>query len=267
MKSHSQNLNEHGSKFWAGRAWFDFVKPQERAHVEWHFGKHASGFAAYISFGGGDCDSEMMLHACIPFLFSIYVGINGVYRCKENKAGIAIHNKAFWVYIFDRVMESNSDDPWYRSHHCWNFPWQYDWHSTEILQHKALNVLATAQPVYIEHHGDRKRMGIDSFEQMRQKDVCAESVSEKYPYTYRLKNGEIQNRIATVHVTRMTWKMRWWPLLHFKKVSTSINISFDGEVGEKTGSWKGGCTGCGYEMIGSETPLETLRRMESERKF
>ena len=47
----------------------------------------------------------------------------------------------------------------------------------------------------------------------------------------------------------------------------SIGVSFDGEVGEETGSWKGGCVGCGYEMLPGEVPLDTLRRMERDRKF
>ena len=91
----------------------------------------------------------------------------------------------------------------------------------------------------------------------------------KERYTYLLKNGELQERIATFHVEEREWR---WRIFHPfaigpKKVSRCIWISFDQEVGERTGSWKGGCTGCGYEMIAGETPVETLRRMEYQRKF
>jgi hypothetical protein len=44
-------------------------------------------------------------------------------------------------------------------------------------------------------------------------------------------------------------------------------IEFNDEVGERTGSWKGGTLGCGYNLLPNETPLECLRRMEKERKF
>lgn len=44
-------------------------------------------------------------------------------------------------------------------------------------------------------------------------------------------------------------------------------VEFDDEVGERTGSWKGGCTGCSYEWERNETMLSALRRMEATRKF
>lgn len=50
-------------------------------------------------------------------------------------------------------------------------------------------------------------------------------------------------------------------------MSRSIDVEFNAEVGERTGSWKGGCIGCGYQMNPNETPLQALRRMEAERKF
>ena len=115
---------------------------------------------------------------------------------------------------------------------------------------------------------------------------------EEYPYTYTLKNGNIQHRTATIKVEEREWRQRWlmWTKL-FSNSRKTIDIKFGyagpinrkviiekvgnklidekqtGEVGEKTGSWKGGTTGCGYEMLPNETPLDTLRRMEKERKF
>lgn len=87
---------------------------------------------------------------------------------------------------------------------------------------------------------------------------------QQHSYTYRLRSGELQHRVATVHVERRTWVRPWFP---WKRVVRSISVDFDHEVGERTGSWKGGVTGCGYEMRRDETALETLRRMERERKF
>ncbi len=89
-----------------------------------------------------------------------------------------------------------------------------------------------------------------------------------FSYSYTLKSGEVQRRTAKVHVDRREWRrkwLRWCPVL--AKVRTSIDITFDGEVGERTGSWKGGCIGCGWEMLPGETPEQTLRRMEREREF
>jgi hypothetical protein len=92
--------------------------------------------------------------------------------------------------------------------------------------------------------------------------------SAGYPYRYVLKSGEVQDRIATVTVDEMEWRQHWlqWTRL-FAKVRRCIGVDFNGEVGERSGSWKGGCTGCSYELRPGETPEQCLRRMEAERKF
>ena len=87
-------------------------------------------------------------------------------------------------------------------------------------------------------------------------------------YTYTRKSGEVQRRTATFYVDSMEHRMRWLMWLPFpRRVSKSICVDFSGEVGEKTGSWKGGTVGCGYSMRPDESALECLRRMERERKF
>ncbi len=91
---------------------------------------------------------------------------------------------------------------------------------------------------------------------------------ETFPYRYTLKSGDVQLREATVYVDRQEWRwraLRWCPW--FAKVRTGIEVQFNDEVGERTGSWKGGCIGCGYDMKPGETPEQCLRRMERERVF
>jgi hypothetical protein len=90
----------------------------------------------------------------------------------------------------------------------------------------------------------------------------------EFSYRYVLRNGTVQERVATVTITEMEWRMRWlcwlpWP----RKVRRSIDVSFSDEVGERSGSWKGGCTGCSYDLRKNETAEECLRRMERDRKF
>lgn len=95
-----------------------------------------------------------------------------------------------------------------------------------------------------------------------------------YPYRYILRSGEVQERTATIYVERGYWHWLfakwlrlplWLPVVNITK--QSIDIRFNDEVGERTGSWKGGCIGTGYTMLKGETPEQTLRRMERERKF
>lgn len=91
---------------------------------------------------------------------------------------------------------------------------------------------------------------------------------QEFDYAYTLKSGEVQKRKASVYVDRREWRQKWlkWCPL-FAKVRTSIDVTFSDEVGERTGSWKGGCVGCGYDLRPNETMEMALRRMESERKF
>lgn len=89
-----------------------------------------------------------------------------------------------------------------------------------------------------------------------------------YPYRYTLKNGEVQERTATVYVDRREWRQRWlkWcPWFALKR--QSIDVTFSDEVGERTGSWKGGCISTVWKMHPGESPEAALRRMERERKF
>lgn len=91
---------------------------------------------------------------------------------------------------------------------------------------------------------------------------------ETWPYEYRLRSGEVQNGQATIGVEEREWRWRWFQWLSFPcKVERCIDVTFDNEVGERVGSWKGGCTGCGYQMQKGEAPVMTLKRMERERKF
>lgn len=87
---------------------------------------------------------------------------------------------------------------------------------------------------------------------------------EAHQYRYVLKSGEVQHRTAMIYKYVQRWARPWIP---WKLVIESIDVSFDNEVGERSGSWKGGCTGCSYAMRTGETPADTLRRMEKEKKF
>lgn len=94
---------------------------------------------------------------------------------------------------------------------------------------------------------------------------------EQHLYTYILKSGEIQERIATISKHRHVLCRNMFKLLSrfkwFKWIKESINIEFNDEIGERSGSWKGGCIGCSYDLRKDETMLDALRRMENERKF
>lgn len=255
MRLHCQNLTDNSSIFLHGRFWWN------RLRCEWTTFKKSTSARLSVSCGG--CENSITISICIPYLFGPYLTIKDIVQLKhERETGIAIHNQAIWIYPIAKRGEWRSADPWYSKALSWSFPWSLDWYSTEILEHKA-NVPGLAKTVWTENRKNRK----PAFKSWNDEEQAKKSVSEVYDYTYKLKSGEYQHRRATVYVNRMTWLARWWPIIPIKKSQTCINVAFDGEVGEKTGSWKGGCTGCGYEMKFGETPMETLYRMERERKF
>lgn len=91
---------------------------------------------------------------------------------------------------------------------------------------------------------------------------------ETHPYHYLLRSGEVQHVTATISVERREWRLRWlrWTPL-FAKVRHSIDVQFSDEVGERSGSWKGGTIGCSYELLPDESPRQCLMRMMQERRF
>lgn len=96
----------------------------------------------------------------------------------------------------------------------------------------------------------------------REHEVLSEP--HAYPYTYTLRSGEVQHRTATIKAERRLWARPWLPA---EREERYIDVEFSGEVGERSGTWKGGTIGCGFDMLPGETPLDALRRMEATRKF
>lgn len=90
---------------------------------------------------------------------------------------------------------------------------------------------------------------------------------ETHSYRYMLQSGEVQERTATIYVERERRKLKLLRLLPFARTTHYIEVQFSDEVGERSGSWKGGTIGCAYEMRPDETPRECLKRMERDRKF
>lgn len=87
------------------------------------------------------------------------------------------------------------------------------------------------------------------------------------PYRYLLRSGKVQEVTASVYVERRIRKLKMLKRLPFAKTTYAIDVRFSDEVGEESGSWKGGCIGCGYTIKPGESPLQCLKRMEQERRF
>ena len=185
------------------------------------------------------------------FGFEIYIN--------EDRWGVRILNKFFQL----GTCEHNFDrDPWHSFgvvysdkalHLRWGkknkifwMPW--DWGANirnEVQNEKGKFVMASDARAGIARRALIKA-GIDPQELFALEIPDGRKIYEA-PYKYTLKNGEVQERIATFYVEEREWR---WRIFHPfaigpKIISRSISIRFNDEVGERSGSWKGGCTGCG----------------------
>lgn len=91
---------------------------------------------------------------------------------------------------------------------------------------------------------------------------------ETHPFVYVLRSGEIQKRTATIWGEEMEWRLRYFPWLPWPRlIKRSIAITFSDEVGERSGSWKGGTIGCSFDWRNGESMRSCLQRMQHEREF
>lgn len=158
--------------------------------------------------------------------------------CDTPRYGVQIHSNDIWIHLGGKMNDMEQCDSKMIS---WSFPW-FSW--------------------VFDHHKfmDASGVWIDGGYQNKDK-----AYSEKHPYQYPLSSGKLQKVTAECVKEKRQWHRKWFPFA--KKISTQIDVSFDGEIGEESGSWKGGCVGCGYDLLHDESMLDCLRRMENERKF
>lgn len=246
MWFHSQNLNDGTQRktgWLNGRCWWHF-RDQRALSLEWVIGKWSFGF-------GLDWDDEDITLRIAPIFGALYLSWGGLrYNGPSREVGISMHDWTLRINPWSKCFEWYSKDPW------WVKGLSFD-----------LNIFRAT------HMRHEVRMADGSWAlvprwKLGEPHVDPEPEKLDFPYRYILKNGTVQDRTATVSVERRAWRprcLRWTSL--FEDGRTSINVAFNDEVGERSGSWKGGTIGCGYELLPGETPEQSLRRMEAERKF
>lgn len=270
---HWQNLNDkkgglQGSGIRHGRAWWHFplgsVNWGNSRTIElcWNFFSHFCGVQIDID----DEDVTLMLaFPPVAIWFSLSTNWAWLNRLLPRRplqyypdtividareCGVRIHSGHLWINIWSKRNETVRADPWWVRGVSFNlnpFEWRFMRHEVRMADGSWALV-----PSW--------KLGENRVELQPEAFI--------YPYIYHLKNGEDQHRTATVKVERRAWRplcLRWTSL--FEKVRTCIDVGFNEEVGERSGSWKGGCVGCGYDLISGESAEQCLRRMERDRKF
>jgi hypothetical protein len=193
-------------------------------------------YAINFAFGWG----KFMVY--LPFKTKLDEG------CDMPRYGFAVHGDTFWIYRGGDYEDGQCQNQWI----TWDLPffsYVFDGH---WIMDRGMNWIKTSY---------KRNDGMPVSYEFR-KELA---YSETHPYTYTLKKGTVQNRIATCTIEKRKWHRKWFPFL--TKESKVIDIEFNDEVGERSGSWKGGTIGCSHEMLPDDTIETCLRRMEKEREF
>jgi hypothetical protein len=174
----------------------------------------------------------------------------GILECDPPRWGVYWYDSSLW-FVFGNAPKEHSSQITSRMYYL-DAPWKFEWYRTSIFLKNGT--------WETESRGNRKEFWHDKWDYL--------VYEEQHPYTYVLNNGNVQKVLARVRIKEMEWRRKWLPFTQlFNRVRRSIDVQFSDEVGERAGTWKGGCYGCGYDMLPGETAEQTLRRMEKERKF
>jgi len=162
------------------------------------------------------------------------------YDCESPSYGVYYYMKQIGIH-------------WGKKTKLYDTPWAFDWVRTSSMMKDGT----------WEHEikGDRKEFWDDN-------KWGDKRFQETHPYKYIKNDGTVQETTATIRVDEREWRLRyfkWFKLI--RTVRRSIDVKFKDQLGERVGSYKGGTTGTGHDMLKGETPYQTLKRMEKNIRF
>jgi hypothetical protein len=194
----------------------------------------------------------------LPFILfgwgKLYIHLpikTGIQDCVSAAYGFNYHDNTIWFYIGGGG-NFEGGKKWITI----NMPWSYTWIRTSTLLENGTWFNETKN----------NRVNWDTLSQYGSYNwINKNKWKETHPYVDKYDNTTVN---ATISVQEREWRplgLKFCSL--FSKISKTISVEFDQEVGRKKGSWKGGTVGCGYDLLPNETPYECLKRMENERDF
>ena len=206
-----------------------------------------------------------------------------VYRIKRSlrgcrlrfALGLDLFEEEYCLNFFGFLIALPFLDRWHREPHemmeSWGF--YYDYHNASFVLCRGNKTKFIHMPWQYDHLDNKHMVQLEdgTWEPHRSSwDPGGQDnrFIQEFEYKYVLKNNVTQLRLAKVYVSRREWRRKClWYVPWFAMKRQSLNVEFSDEVGERTGSWKGGCIGCGIDMKKGETAEQALRRMERERIF
>lgn len=202
---------------------------------------------------------SMFIH--LPW-WKVPEGANNQWENKSYRFGFYFYNtdakKLFELIV---VFWKNWDKTFY-------MPWSYECHHIIIEGKDGRR--------YIEFYKDYKKRRIRA-EKYNCRPLPVTDIFDIYdkptfyweePYEYTLNDGKVQRCIGMYHIEEREWRPRatyWLPI--FKITRKDLEIKLTDEIGEKSGTWKGGCTGFGRAILPGEDPHTAYQRIMKESKF
>lgn len=242
--------------------WWHAAAASRRTRVEWTVSLKRN-FSINFEIGGGEGGDALCFQLGIPFVATVYVTLDGVFKTTipNREFRIAYHDNALYFKPWGHPDEWNSTDPWWMKGFSFTMPWDSDHQYMQILDENR-NVVYTRRDrnfwQRLFNIGEKRNWLADFFEC----DKAAESVQKSFPFTHTTKRGDVQKRIVTCHIERRVWGWRWLPFI--QRSSTYMDYKFDQETGERVGSWKGGTTASAIDIKDGETLRQCVARLETE---
>jgi hypothetical protein len=170
-----------------------------------------------------------------------YVGPDE-YSSECRKYGIAYHGDTFWLYTGKET--KSLDAPWQR----------------EIIR---MDLLKPNGSLFHRntYKNDRKNGEHVHWYELEKSNDISNGLCEIVQLSHTLKDGTIQERTVTLKGEEREWRMKWFMWLPFQKfIKRECDFTFSEEIGERSGSWKGGLMATSTEWKHGESLTESFMR-------
>lgn len=175
------------------------------------------------------------------------LGRNWYFETFPRKFGFCLNDGHFILYLGAQTHDSTTTQSW----SCF-LPWT-EW------RHIRFSLYDTTGAHFWTQFEAQRKNGSGRFkERMDAEDECPS-------ITFAFNDFDGERITATTRIEEREWRLgtgwfKWLSLFCKRKIRRSLDIDFSSEVGPEKGSWKGGTTGHGIEMLPGELHEAAFRR-------
>ncbi|MES2348328.1 MAG: hypothetical protein V4641_12245 [Pseudomonadota bacterium] len=177
-------------------------------------------------------------------------GSGGYWDVHSQEYGATVSDGFVQVFLGPQTHDSTTTKSW-----CTHLPWT-QW---RYYRHSLYDTDGALFWSGVENgKGDRNTRAAAREAASYAKEACP-------TVTFLIEDFDGERITATTLMEQREWKFgtghfRWLSWFRKDMVRRSLDISFDKETGTEKGSWKGGTTGCGIDMLPGELHEQAFRR-------